>query len=124
MNWKDRISRVLLTKELTLNEAKKRHRVFVRLYKDCKDKIFGREYRNISFVDIVTMRELQFIIDNSPVPLERFVENFNITHLSIEAIREFIEIKIKDNKQLIYFNKNKFISSKQKDFQEIFVTHK
>ena len=123
-NWKDRISRVLLTKELTLNEAKKRHRVFVRLYKDCKEKILGREFRNISIVDILTMRELQFIIDNSPVPIERFAENFNITHLSIEPIREFTEIIIKDNKQLIYFKKKKFIRSKQKDFEEIFVTWK
>jgi hypothetical protein len=119
-NWKDRISRVLLPKELTLNEVKKRHRVFVRLYKDCKEKIFGKEFRNITFVDILTMAELQYIIDNTPVPIERFAENFDIIHLAIESIREFIEIMYKDNKQLIKFNKSKFSKSKQEDYPGIF----
>jgi len=119
-NWKDRISKVLLPKDLTLNEVKKRHRVFVRLYKDCKEKIFGKEFRNITFVDILTMAELQFIIDYSPVPIEKFAENFDISHLAIEAIREFTEIIIKNNKQLISFNKNKFINKKQENFPGIF----
>jgi hypothetical protein len=119
-NWKERISKVLLSKELTLNEVKKRHRVFVRLYKDCKEKMFGKEFRNITFVDIMTWRELQFIIDNSPVPIERFAEYFDIKHLAIEAIREFTEILNKNNKQIITFNKKKFFKSKEENYPRIF----
>ncbi|MHA2391997.1 MAG: hypothetical protein ACXAEX_08495 [Promethearchaeota archaeon] len=65
------------------------------------------------------MKELQFIIDNSPVPIEKFAESFDIKHLSFEPIFEFTEIITKDNKRLITFNKEKFIKHKERNFPTI-----
>ncbi|MHA1467325.1 MAG: DUF4037 domain-containing protein [Promethearchaeota archaeon] len=118
-NWKEKISKIILTKEISLNEAKRRLRLFARLCKDCKEKIFGKEFRNTGFITISTTKELQFIINNSPVPIEKFAENFDIKNLSYEPIFEFTEITSEDNKRLITFNKEKFIKHKESNFPTI-----
>lgn len=118
-NWKERISKLILTKEISFTEAKRRLRTFVRLYKDCWEKVFGRKSRNLGYITITTMKELQYIIDNSPVSIEKFAERFDIKHLSYEPIFKFTEIITKDNKRLITFNKEKYVKLKAKNFPNV-----
>ncbi|MFX1311717.1 MAG: DUF4037 domain-containing protein [Promethearchaeota archaeon] len=118
-NWKKRISEIILTKDISINEVERRHKLFVNLYKDCWEKIVGKELRDLEFIDIITLRELQFIIDNSPVSIEKFAESFNIKHLSYEPIYKFTDIIIRNDKKLIVFNKDKYIDQKSENFPDI-----
>jgi hypothetical protein len=118
-DWKKRIKEILLTKEITIEEAKRRRKLFIDLYKDCWEKVVGSELKDLEFIDIITLKELQFIIDNSPVLIDKFAESFDIKHLSYEPIYKLTEIKIKDGKKYIFFNKEEFIKQKKEDFPEI-----
>ncbi|MFX1380136.1 MAG: DUF4037 domain-containing protein [Promethearchaeota archaeon] len=118
-DWKRKISEIILTKEISIKEAERKHALFVELYKDCWEKIVGEESRDLEFIDLVTLHELQFIIDNAPVPIEKFAESFDIKHLSYEPIYKFTNITIKDRKKFIYFNRKKFIEQKKINFPEI-----
>jgi len=118
-DWKKKISEILLTKEISIKEAERRRGLFVDLYKDCWEKIVGKELRDLEFIDFITLHELQFIIDNSPVPFEKFAESFDIKHLSYEPIYKFTNITIKDGIKFISFNRKKFIEQKEANFPEI-----
>lgn len=118
-NWKQRMSEIILTKEISIKEAERRHELFVNLYKDCWEKLVGKELRNLEFIDVITLKELQFIIDNSPVSIKKFKERFNIKHLSYEPIYKFTNIIIQNSKKLIVFNKIKYIKEKDKHFPDI-----
>ncbi len=118
-DWKKKISKILLTKEISIKEAERRRGLFIELYKDCWEKIVGKESRDLEFIDFITLHELQFIIDNSPVPFEKFAESFDIKHLSYEPIYKFTNITIKDGKKFISFNRKKFIEQKSANFPEI-----
>ena len=118
-NWKKRISEIILTKEISIKEAERRHKLFVNLYKDCWEKLVGKESRDLEFIDIITLKELQFIIDNSPVPIEKFAESFNIKHLSYEPIYKLTDIIIQNGRKLIVFNKAKYIKQKDENFPDI-----
>jgi hypothetical protein len=63
--------------------------------------------------------KLQFIIDNSPVQIEKFAETFDLIHLSYEPIFEFTKIIIKKNKRMITFNKEKYIKHKKLNFPTV-----
>ncbi|MFX1315799.1 MAG: DUF4037 domain-containing protein [Promethearchaeota archaeon] len=117
-DWKKRISEILLTKEISINEAQRRHKLLVNLYKDCWEKLVGKGLRNLEFIEIISLKELQFIIDNSPVSIEKFAESFNIKHLSYEPIYKLTDIIIKDGKKIIAFNKDKYISQKKEKFSD------
>jgi hypothetical protein len=118
-DWKERISKVILTKEVSLNEAKRRLRLFIQLYEDCKEKIYGKEFRNLGYITISTMEEMQFIIDNSPIQIEKFAESFDLKHLSYEPLFEFTEMVTKKNNKLITFNKEKYIKHKNMNFPTV-----
>jgi hypothetical protein len=118
-NWKERISKILLTSEISIKEAKRRHVLFVRLYKDCWEKIVGRESRDLEFIDIITLKELQFIIDESPVSFDKFAERFDIKHLSYEPIYKLTNIITKNGKKYIFFDKDKYIEQKKVNFPDI-----
>ncbi|MFX0029021.1 MAG: DUF4037 domain-containing protein [Candidatus Hermodarchaeota archaeon] len=118
-NWKKRISQIILTKEISIMEAERRHELFVSLYKDCWEKIFGKELRNFELIDIITLKELQFLVDNSPLLMEKFAERFNIKHLSYEPLYKFTDIIIKNNQKLVVFKKEKFINQKDENFPDI-----
>jgi predicted nucleotidyltransferase len=118
-DWKKKISEILLTKEISIKEAERRHGLFVELYKDCWEKIVGEESRDLEFIDIISLHELQFIIDNSPVPFEKFADSFDIKHLSYEPIYKFTNIIIKEEQKFIFFNRKKFIEQKARNFPEI-----
>ncbi|MFX1390440.1 MAG: DUF4037 domain-containing protein [Promethearchaeota archaeon] len=117
--WKIRLSDIIITKEISIEEAKRRHILFIELYKECWEKIFGKELRDLEFIDIITLKELQYIIDNSPVLIDKFAESFNIKHLSYEPIYKFTNILIKDDKKYIHFDKDKFNNRKSKNFPNI-----
>jgi hypothetical protein len=118
-NWKKRISDILLTNELTIEEAKRRREIFIKLYKECWEKIVGKELRDLELIDIITLNELQFITDNSPVHIDKFAERFDLKHLSYEPIYKLTEFKIKDGKRYIYFNKEEYIKQKKLEFPDI-----
>ncbi len=118
-DWKRRISEIILTKEISFKEVERRRDLFVKLYKDCWEKIVGNELRNLEFIDIITLQELQFIVDNSPVSIEKFAESFDIKHLSYEPIYKFSNIIIRDGKKHISFNREKFIKEKKANFPDI-----
>ena len=118
-DWKKRVSDILLTKEISIKEAKRRYELFVKLYKDCWEKLVGRESKDLEFIDIITLKELQFIIDNSPVSIDKFAERFDIKHLSYEPIYKLTNIIIKEGKKYISFNREKFITQKRANFPEI-----
>jgi hypothetical protein len=118
-DWKKRISEIIITKEISIKEAERRHKLFVDLYKDCWEKLVGKESRELEFIDIITLMELQFIIDNSPLPFEKFAESYNIKHLSYEPIYKFTDIIIRNGKKSITFNKAKYIKQKEKNFPDI-----
>jgi len=65
------------------------------------------------------LKELQFIIDNSPVPIEKFADRFDIKHLSYEPIYKFSNIITKDGKKYISFNRENYITQKKANFPEI-----
>lgn len=118
-DWNKRISNIILTKELSIKEAERRHELFVKLYKDCWEKIVGRESRDLEFIDIITLKELQFIIDNSPVSFDKFAERFDIKHLSYEPIYKLTNIIKKDGKKYILFDKDKYLKQKKANFPDI-----
>lgn len=118
-DWKKRISEIILTKEMSVEEVKRRRDLFIKLYKDCWEKIVGKESRNLEFIDIITLQELQFIVDNSPVSIEKFAESFNIKHLSYEPIYKFTNIITRDGKKYISFNREKFIEEQKANFPDI-----
>lgn len=118
-DWKKRISEILLTKEITIKEAERRHRLFIELYKDCWEKVVGKELRDLEFIDINTLKELQFIVDNSPVLFDKFSETFDIKHLSYEPIYKLTNIITKKGKQYINFNHEKFFEQKKDNFPDI-----
>ncbi|MFX0039757.1 MAG: nucleotidyltransferase domain-containing protein [Promethearchaeota archaeon] len=118
-DWKKRVSEVLLTKEISIKEAERRRALFIELYKDCWEKVVGKESRDLELIDLISLRELQFIIDNSPVSFEKFADSFDIKHLSYEPIYKFTNIIIKENMKFIYFNHEKFIEQKAANFPEI-----
>ena len=118
-NWKKRISEILIIKELTIEEAQKRRKLFNDLYKDCWEKIIGKELRDLEFIDVISLKELQFIIDKSPVLIDKFAESFDIKDLSYEPLYKLTEIKIIDGKKVIYFDKEKFIEQQKAEFPEI-----
>ena len=68
---------------------------------------------------MITLKKLQFIIDNSPLQIEKFSERFNIKHLSYEPIYKFTDIIIRNGKKIIVFNENKYIQEKDKNFPNI-----
>lgn len=117
--WKERISEILITNEHSIKEAERRHKLFVKLYKDCWEKIVGKELRDLEFIDIVTLKELQFIINNSPVSIDKFAEAFDIKHLSYEPIYKLTNIIIKEGKKYILFNKDKYNKQKEANFPDI-----
>ncbi|MFX0024446.1 MAG: DUF4037 domain-containing protein [Candidatus Hermodarchaeota archaeon] len=119
IDWKIRISEIVLTKEISIKEAERRHKLFVELYKDCWEKIIGKESRDLEFIDLITLHELQFIIDNSPILIEKFADSFDIKHLSYEPLYKFSNIIIKDSKKFIIFNREKFIEQKKLNFPDI-----
>ncbi|MFW9900630.1 MAG: hypothetical protein ACFFDY_05010, partial [Candidatus Thorarchaeota archaeon] len=57
--------------------------------------------------------------DNSPVPIEKFTDSFNIKHLSYEPIYKFSNIITRDGKNYISFNREKFIGEKKAKFPDI-----
>ncbi|MFX1375895.1 MAG: DUF4037 domain-containing protein [Promethearchaeota archaeon] len=118
-NWKEKISSLILTKEISIKEAERRHRIFVSLYKDCLDKIVGKDFRDFEFIDIITLKELQFIVNNSPLPLEKFAERYNIKHLSYEPLYKFTDIVKKKDKNLIVFNKDLYLKQRKNNFPNI-----
>ncbi|MFX1419923.1 MAG: nucleotidyltransferase domain-containing protein [Promethearchaeota archaeon] len=118
-DWRKRISEIILTKELSIKEAERRRDLFIKLYKDCWEKIVGKESRNLEFIDFKTLQELQYIVDNSPVSIEKFAESFDIKDLSYEPIYKFSNITIRDGNKYISFNREKFIQEKNADFPEI-----
>ncbi|MFX1386856.1 MAG: DUF4037 domain-containing protein [Promethearchaeota archaeon] len=117
--WKERISEILITNEHSIKEAERRHKLFVKLYKDCWEKIVGKELRDLEFIDIVTLKELQFIINNSPVSIDKFAKAFDIKHLSYEPIYKLTNIIIKEGKKYILFNKDKYNKQKEANFPDI-----
>ena len=62
---------------------------------------------------------MQFIVDKSPVPIEKFADSFDIKHLSYEPIYKFSNIITRDGKKYIYFNREKFIEEKKANFPDI-----
>jgi hypothetical protein len=118
-NWKIRVTEIILTREVTIKEAERRRSLFIKLYKECWEKIVGKDKRNLEFIDLVTLYELQFIIDNSPVLFEKFADTFDIKHLSYEPIYKFIKISKKDGKKFITFNYQKFIKQKKANFPKV-----
>lgn len=118
-DWKTKISEILLTREISIKEAERRHDLFVKLYKDCWEKIVGKESRDLEFIDLIALRALQFIIDNSPVPIDKFAERFDINQLSYEPIYKFTDIIIKDEEKIIVFNKDRYTEQKRADFPDI-----
>ena len=79
----------------------------------------GKESRDLELIDLITLKELQFIIDNSPVPLEKFADSFDIKHLSYEPIYKFTNIIEKDQKKFVVFNHKKFLEQKEANFPDI-----
>jgi len=118
-DWKKRISEIILTKQISVEEVERRRELFIKLYKDCWEKIVGKESRDLEFIDIITLQELQFIVDNSPVSIEKFAHSFDIKDLSYEPIYKFSNIIIRDGKRFISFNKEKFIEEQKTNFPDI-----
>lgn len=118
-DWKNRISEIILTKEVSVEEVERRRGLFIDLYKDCWEKLVGKESRNLEFIDIITLQELQFIVDNSPISIEKFADSFDIKHLSYEPIYKFSNIITRDGKKYISFNREKFIEQQKANFPEI-----
>jgi len=63
---------------------------------------------NLEFIDIITLQELQFVVDNS-VSIEKFTDSFDIIQLSYEPIYKFSNIITRDGKRYISFNRKKSI---------------
>ncbi|UCC19686.1 MAG: nucleotidyltransferase domain-containing protein [Promethearchaeota archaeon] len=117
--WKKRISEIILTKEISIKETKRRHNLFVDLYKDCWEKIVGKESRDLEFIDIMSQKELQFIINNSPISVDKFAERFDIKHLSYEPIYKFINITLQNGNKIILFNKEEFIKERKANYPDV-----
>lgn len=118
-DWKKRIAEILLTREFSVKEVARRRELFIELYKDCWEKIVGKESRNLELIDIITLQELQYIVENSPVSLEKFADRFDIKHLSYEPIYKFSNIIARNGKKYISFNRKKFIEEKKANFPDI-----
>ncbi|MFX0000013.1 MAG: DUF4037 domain-containing protein [Candidatus Hodarchaeota archaeon] len=57
-DWRERISEIILTKEISIKEVERRHDLFVKLYKDCWEEIVGKELRDLEFIDIIALQVL------------------------------------------------------------------
>lgn len=118
-NWKKRISDILSIKELTIEEAKRRRELFIDIYKECWEKIVGKELRDLEFIDIITLKELQYIVDNSPISIDKFTERFDLKDLSYEPIYKLTDIIIKNGKKYIRFNEENYLKQKELNFPDI-----
>lgn len=123
-DWKKRIEQILLISEITLKEAERRHEILIDLYKECWEKIVGKNLKDLEPIDITTLNEIQFIADNSPVSLEEFSNRFNRDHLSFEPHFKLTNIIIKDGKKFIAFNKKNYIKHKKADFSDFLIWNK
>jgi len=123
-DWKNKISKIILVNEISFQEAERRHKILMDLYNECWEKIFGKDLKDLEPIDITTLFELQFIVDNSPVSLEKFSSQFEKNHLSFEPHFKITDIIIKDGKKFIVFNKEKYNKYKETDFSDFLIWNK
>ncbi len=123
-DWKKRIEQILLISKISLKEAERRQEILIDLYNECWEKIVGKNLKDLEPIDIATLNEIQFIIDNSPVPLEEFSNRFKLDHLSFEPHFKLTNIVKKDRKKFIAFNKKNYIKHKKADFSDFLIWNK
>jgi hypothetical protein len=52
---KNSISEILFTKKISIKEGKKRRTLFVKLCKDCWEKIVGKDSRDLELIDLISL---------------------------------------------------------------------
>ncbi|MFX0031841.1 MAG: nucleotidyltransferase domain-containing protein [Promethearchaeota archaeon] len=116
--WRERISDVILVKEISMEEAERRCKILHRIYNECWERLVGTKFKDLEFIEINLYNELQYIISKTPVNLNEFSEKFDIKHLTFEPIFQLTEIKTKDNVKWIIFKKEKFLEQREENFKE------
>lgn len=116
--WKERISNIIVIKDVTMDEVKRRHNKFVSLYKECWEKIVGTESKDLEFIEIVLFKEFQYIIANYPVEFNKFAEKYETKHLSYEPMFQLLNIIEKDGKKYIIFDEEKYNEYMDLDFKD------
>lgn len=117
-NWRERISEVILIKEISVEEAERRQKVLLKIYNECWERLVGVKFKDLEFIEINLYNELQYIINKTPVNFNEFSEKFDTKHLTFEPLFQLTEIKIKNNEKWIIFNKEKFLKQKEVNFKD------
>jgi len=117
-DWEVNISNILIVKELSLEEAKRRCKLFNIVYNECWERIVGLDLKDLGPIEIKELQELLFIAQNSPLPIEEFAAKFELNSLSYEPIFKLTKIIEKNNKKFILFDIEKFQEQKEANFAD------
>jgi len=114
-HWEKRLKQITIVEEITIEEAQRRSDMLMQLYREVWGKVVREEYCENGLLELDALETLEYVIKKEP-SIEEFTEEYNIKQLGYEVLYKLADIVEKDGKEVIVFDKKKYLEEKEQGF--------